>query len=291
MLGQKRGTSSSAATTSRASSRASGTRASSRIAVSSATTSPTVAAPGGGAEAAYGPSGRQRAERSASGSLTEPLLDVGHPERLDQRPDVAAEHAVDVVESEPDAVVGDAALREVVGADLRRAVARADLRLAHARALRFLLGDPRVEQSRAQHLHRLELVLELRLLVLLADDDAARDVRDAHRGVGRVDALPARPRGAEDVDPEVLVLDPDVDLLGLRQYGDRGGRGVDAALGLGGGHALDAVHAGLPAHGAEGAGAVHLEDRLLDPAERAVGVRDDLEAPPLPGDEALVHPV
>jgi hypothetical protein len=48
------------------------------------------------------------------------------------------------------------------------------------------------------------------------DDDPAGDVRDAHRGVGGVHALPTGARGAEHVDAQVLVLDRDVDFLGFR---------------------------------------------------------------------------
>ena len=92
---------------------------------------------------------------------------------------------------------------------------------------------------------RLGLVLVLRLLVLLLHHDAGRQVRDAHRAVGRVDRLAAGARGAEDVDAQVLVVDLDVDLLGLGQHGHGRGRGVDAALGLGRRHALHAVHAGF----------------------------------------------
>src|SRR5690349_14689605 len=43
---------------------------------------------------------------------------------------LAAEHGLEVVDGEPDAVVGDPALRIVVGADLLRAVPRPDLGLA-----------------------------------------------------------------------------------------------------------------------------------------------------------------
>ena len=44
---------------------------------------------------------------------------------------------------------------------------------------------------------------------------------------------------------QILLVDLDVDLLGLGQDRDRGRRGVDAPRGLGLGHALHAVHAAL----------------------------------------------
>ena len=55
-----------------------------------------------------------------------------------------------------------------------------------------------------------------RLLVLAAGHDAGRDVGDADRRVGGVHRLAAGPGGAVDVDAQVLLLDRDVDLLGLR---------------------------------------------------------------------------
>src|SRR3546814_6250594 len=88
-----------------------------------------------------------------------------------------------------DAVIGDAALREIVGADAFRAVARADHRAARARAfgvqaLAFGLVEPG-----AQDAERLGLVLVLRFLVLLDDDEAGGQMGDAHRRIGGVDRL------------------------------------------------------------------------------------------------------
>ena len=67
-----------------------------------------------------------------------------------------------------------------------------------------------------------------------------------------------------------LRLDLDVDLLGLGQHGDGGGGRVNAPLRLGGGHPLDAMHAGLAPQQPEGLGPPHRDDGLLDPAQRAV---------------------
>ena len=54
---------------------------------------------------------------------------------------------------------------------------------------------------------------------------------------------PPAPCDAHRFDLQILLVDVDVDLLGLRQHGDRRGGRVDAALRLGFRHALDAVHA------------------------------------------------
>src|SRR5690349_4833614 len=153
-------------------------------------------------------------ERGASrASPTELLLHVGKLERVDHRLDVAVHHARQVVRGEADAMIGEAALRKVVGADLRRAVARAHLQLAHARAFGLLLRHAQVEQPRAQHFHGFQLVLQLGFLVLLRDDEPRRDVRDAYGAIRRVHRLSARATGAEHVDPQVLVLDLHVHLL------------------------------------------------------------------------------
>src|SRR5262249_48280627 len=140
-LGQKRGTSSTAARMSRASSRASATPAPSRPAVSSVSTAPN--------------------GRGSASAFTEVLLVGRLLQRLAGPSEITIEDALEIVQREVDAMIRDAVLRKIVGADLRRPIAGANLGLPHARAFGFLLGDLRVEQSRAQHLHRPELVLQL----------------------------------------------------------------------------------------------------------------------------------
>jgi hypothetical protein len=61
--------------------------------------------------------------------------------------------------------------------------------------------------------------------------------------------------------------DLEVDLFGLGQHRDRRRGGVDAALGLGRGHALHAVAAGLEAQLAPHALALDGEDHLLEAAD------------------------
>ena len=56
---------------------------------------------------------------------------------------------------------------------------------------------------------------------------------------------PPGPAAAEDVDAQVVVVDLDVDLLGLGHHQDAGGAGVHPALRLGDRHPLHAVHAAL----------------------------------------------
>ena len=103
-----------------------------------------------------------------------------------------------------------------------------------------------VEQARGEHRHRLRAVAVLRAVVLAFDDDAGRQVRDAHRRVGLVDVLAAGARRAERVDAQVGGIDRDVgDRIGLRHHRHRARRRVDAPLRLGLRHALHAMAARL----------------------------------------------
>ena len=58
-----------------------------------------------------------------------------------------------------------------------------------------------------------------------------------------------------------------VDLFRFRQHCDGGGGRVDSTLAFGNGHALNAMHAGFPAHRPEHPFALHLEDRFFDAAQ------------------------
>ena len=154
---------------------------------------------------------------------------------------------VDLVERQVDAVVGDPALRKVVGADAlaeRSPLPISDLRVAACLlccSLHLLVVD-----ARGQHGHRLRLVLVLRAIVLALDHDAGRQVRDAHRGIGLVDVLAAGAGRAEGIDAQFGRVQHDVrDLVGLGQHGDRARGSVDASLRFGRRHALHAMAAGF----------------------------------------------
>ena len=82
------------------------------------------------------------------------------------------------------------------------------VQLGHLLLLLLLLE---LVEARAQDLHRHRLVLVLRALVLTGDDDAGREVRQAHGGVGLVDVLAAGAARAVGVDAQVLVVDLDLD--------------------------------------------------------------------------------
>jgi hypothetical protein len=77
-----------------------------------------------------------------------------------------------LVDRQPDAVIRDTALREVVGADPLAPLARPDLALARRGDLGPLLLLRLLEQPRSQHAHRLGAVLDLGALVLAGHHEA-----------------------------------------------------------------------------------------------------------------------
>ena len=186
-------------------------------------------------------------------------------------------------------MVGHAILRKVVSANLLGAVARADLRETLGTFGSLLLGKHLLVEACAKNGHRRNLVLQLRLLVLRLHDKTSRQVRDAHSGVSRVDALSTRAAGAEHVDAQVVLVDVDLNLVGLGKHGNgRRGR-VDAALAFRLGHALHAVHAGLVLHDGVHLVALHLELDFLVTACLGRGNVHKLDLPLLGRAEALVH--
>jgi hypothetical protein len=74
---------------------------------------------------------------------------------------------------------------KLYGADLLGASPLPDLRAAVLGDGVLLLLQLDLVETRAQHLHRLRAILDLRFLVLLRDDEAGGDVRDADGRVRR----------------------------------------------------------------------------------------------------------
>lgn len=214
---------------------------------------------------------------AGGGLRRQTVFEVRGGERFDHFDDVAFDEAVEVVEGEADAVVGDAVLGVVVGANFFFASAAAEEGFAVG-GIFFFLGAAFVfEEAGAHDLQGAGFVLNLRASVLAADDASGGDVHDLDGGVGGVDALAAGAAGAADFDAEVAHGEDEVDFFGFGEDGDGGDGGVDAALGLGGGDALDAVRAGFVAHAAEDGFAGEPEDNFLQPAEIGVGAVHDLD--------------
>ena len=104
---------------------------------------------------------------------------------------------------------------------------------------------------------------------------------DLHRGLRLIDVLAAGTARTGDGHVEVFGLQDDFGFLGFGEYGHRGGGGVNAAGGLGGGHALDAVDAGLVAEEGGGAFAFDEQDRIADAAQVGVGEGHQFALPAL----------
>ena len=122
-----------------------------------------------------------------------------------------------------------------------------------------------------------------------SDHQAAGDVGDAHRAVGGVHRLAARPAGAVDVDAQILLGDIDIHLLDLGKDRHRGRRGVDATARFGFGHALDPVDPRFELEAGEDAAPGDVDAGFLDPAQRRLRHFDHLEAPAVQFGIALVH--
>src|SRR5262245_7697335 len=210
-------------------------------------------------------------------------------ERVDQLVEPSAlEHRFKVVQCQADAVIGDAPLWKIVGADALRAVARADLPLA--------LGSTRIRrplalllvEAGAEHLHGQAPVLMLRFFRRY-DDEAGRQMRDAHRGIRLVHVLAAGAAGPHSIDANVLGADFEVDVLHLRQDGDGGSGGVDAPARFGGRNALHAMHARLVLEPGEHTLAGDRGDDLLVAAKIVFREADDFRLPAMLLGIAAVH--
>src|SRR3546814_20216318 len=93
--------------------------------------------------------------------------------------------------------------------------------------------------------------------------------------------LPARAAGPVDVDLQVIVVDRDVDLLGLGQHRDGRCAGVDTPAAFGNGDALDAVDAALEFELGEDALPRNAGDHLLVTSYLGLIRRDDFDLPAL----------
>src|SRR6267142_42796 len=213
-------------------------------------------------------------------------------QRLCQLTEVAIHDVVDLVEREPDAVIGDPPLREIVGADALGAVARADEGFARRGFLRLLLTQLFVLDACRQHRKRLFLVLMLRAAVLAFHHYPGRQMRDAHRRVGLVDVLAAGTGIAEGVDAHVRRIQHHVaDRAGLGEDRDGAGGGVYAPLSLGFGNALNAVTARLELELGVSALPDDARDDLLVSADVARRLGYHLHLPALALGIARVHSI
>ena len=186
-------------------------------------------------------------------------------------------------------MIGDAALREIVGADLCGAVARADHRAARGRFRIVRLRGIELEEAALEHAHCLFAVLYLAALILALHDEPRWDVGDPYRGRGLVDVLAARAAGAVGIHPYIIWVYHDLHVLRLGKHGDGRRARVDAPLGFRFGHALDAVDAAFEFHAGIGVFAVYLENGLLHAAYLGIVHVDHLELEIMPFGVTGIH--
>lgn len=170
---------------------------------------------------------------------------LGELEGFDEVLDVAVHEGGEVVHRVADAVVGDAALGVVVGAYFLGAVACGHESLTFGGHLFHVFVVLAFVKSGTEDDEGFLEVLNLRLLVLTGDHDASGDMGEADGGIGGVDALAARTGGAEGVFAHIGHVEFYVEFFGFGQYNYSCCGGLETALGLGSGDALDAVHAAL----------------------------------------------
>src|ERR1700733_4736416 len=95
------------------------------------------------------------------------------------------------MERDADAMIGNAILREIVGANFFGAIAGADLSATFGGDLFVLLVAFQFVKASAENAHRFRAIFNLRFFVLLRNDSARRQVSDANGGIRRVYGLTA----------------------------------------------------------------------------------------------------
>ena len=186
-------------------------------------------------------------------------------------------------------MVGDAALREIIGADALVALTRAHLRATVLGVFALGLRTVKIIQAGFEHAHGFFFILQLAFFILTGDHQPGGHVRDAHGGVCTVDVLTAVTGRAVGIDADILLTDFHFHVLGLGQHGHGGGGGVDAAAGFGDGHALDAVYAGFKLEAREGAAARQRDHGFLYAAKLGIADIGDGSAHPAALGVAQIH--
>ena len=184
-------------------------------------------------------------------------------------------------------MVGDAPLRIVVGANLGGAVAGGHQGLASRRDVVHILLVLLVVDECAQSGEGALLVFRLvagfgtldKNLLHLAGVGVLPVVAQAYARLHLIDILASGAGGAEGVPLDFALVDDHVERLCLGQHGHRGGAGVYAALGFGGGHSLHAVDSALILESAINIGSGDGAHNLLVAAHGTLAKRRHLQLP------------
>ena len=126
---------------------------------------------------------------------------------MDNIINIAIHDCGDITARVMDAVVGDAVLREVVGANFFAAVAGANEGFAGIRGSGHLFGFFLFEETGAEDGHGFDAVLLLGALILHGNHNTGGEVSDANGGIGGIDALAAVATGAVNINAKVFGID------------------------------------------------------------------------------------
>jgi hypothetical protein len=150
-----------------------------------------------------------------------------------------------VVYRESNSVVRNPPLRVIVGSDFGTPVARTHQRFAVFGNGLVPFGASRIPDSGAQDLQSLIVVLVLGATVLTLDYGIGGQVGQPNTRFRFVHVLTAGTAGTKGVFADVRIVDLYVQFVRFRQYGNRCGGSVHAALAFRGRNALNAVHSGF----------------------------------------------
>ena len=176
-------------------------------------------------------------------------------QRVHELGQLALHDVAELVQRQVDAVIGDARLRKVVGADALGAVAGAHLQLAVARHFAVALFAAR----RPMSLAFMSAMARERFLCCERSSWHSTTMPVGRCVMRMADSVlltcwPPAPEARYVSMRRSAGIEIDgLDFIGLGQDGHGHGRSVDAALRLGGRHALHAMHAGLEFEAREGA--------------------------------------
>src|SRR5580704_5942393 len=213
--------------------------------------------------------------------FVQPLGFVMCYERVNDRCELAFHHLIELMKCQADAMIAHAILRKIVSADFFGAVASFNLPATLGGNQRVLLLLLLFVETRAENAHGLSAILDLRFFVLLRNDQARRDVRDAYRRIGSVHRLSAGTGGAESIYAQILGLNLDINFIGFGKHRNRCGGSVNASLLLGSRNALHAMDSALVFQLRENFVALNCSDDFLHSADGRWRAFQNFNAPAL----------
>jgi hypothetical protein len=172
-----------------------------------------------------------------------------------------------IVGGEADAMVGETILGKIIGTDLFVTFACADLFTAGGVDATLFFGPFFLEEPCGKNFHGVGAIFNLGATILATDNEACGNVHDLDGGIGGVNALASWTARAADFDAYFVGPNMELHFFGFGEDGDGGGGGMNAALGFGGGNALDSMDAAFLAHGGEDGWAAEFKNNFFEAAK------------------------